>query len=376
MNHIQISTNPDTLLRDTYVQVDLAALAGNMDAIHAMVGPEVAVMPVIKANGYGIGAVGIAPTLLAHGACYLAVATLTEALELREAYPDAPLFILGHTPDRLLPIVARERITQTVFTAAQGKLLSEAAASLGRKAKVHLKVDSGFHRLGTEDVEELYSICQEPNLEVEGIFSHLALAGEEEDAKQYARFLAVVDALEVRGVSFRYKHLADSIAAVDYPEYRLNMVRPGALVYGLRGFHKGYIEVKQAVSFLTRLSQVRRIQKGEGVGYDYLWRAPEDTRVGTVPFGYADGYPRNMRDKGYVTIRGVKCPLIGVLCMDQCMVDLTNVPDAQEGDLAVIYGDGTNNTMSIQEASELAGTNKNEIVARLLPRPPRVYING
>lgn len=376
MNHIQISTNPDTLLRDTYVQVDLAALAGNMDAIHAMVGPEVAVMPVIKANGYGLGAVGIAPTLLAHGACYLAVATLTEALELREAYPDAPLFILGHTPDRLLPIVARERITQTVFTAAQGKLLSEAAASLGRKAKVHLKVDSGFHRLGTEDVEELYSICQEPNLEVEGIFSHLALAGEEEDAKQYARFLAVVDALEVRGVSFRYKHLADSIAAVDYPEYRLNMVRPGALVYGLRGFHKGYIEVKQAVSFLTRLSQVRRIQKGEGVGYDYLWRAPEDTRVGTVPFGYADGYPRNMRDKGYVTIRGVKCPLIGVLCMDQCMVDLTNVPDAQEGDLAVIYGDGTNNTMSIQEASELAGTNKNEIVARLLPRPPRVYING
>lgn len=376
MNHIQISTNPDTLLRDTYVQVDLAALAGNMDAIHAMVGPEVAVMPVIKANGYGLGATGIAPTLLAHGACYLAVATLTEALELREAYPDAPLFILGHTPDRLLPIVARERITQTVFTAAQGKLLSEAAASLGRKAKVHLKVDSGFHRLGTEDVEELYSICQEPNLEVEGIFSHLALAGEEEDAKQYARFLAVVDALEARGVSFRYKHLADSIAAVDYPEYRLNMVRPGALVYGLRGFHKGYIEVKQAVSFLTRLSQVRRIQKGEGVGYDYLWRAPEDTRVGTVPFGYADGYPRNMRDKGYVTIRGVKCPLIGVLCMDQCMVDLTNVPDAQEGDLAVIYGDGTNNTMSIQEASELAGTNKNEIVARLLPRPPRVYING
>ena len=134
--------------------------------------------------------------------------------------------------------------------------------------------------------------------------------------------------------------------------------------------------MKQAVSFMTRISQLHRIKKGEGVGYDYLWRAPEDTLVGTVPFGYADGYPRNMRGKGYVTIRGVKCPLIGVLCMDQCMVDLTAVPDAREGDLAVIYGDGTNNTMSIQEASELAGTNKNEIVARLLPRPPRVYING
>lgn len=376
MSCTQIYTDPAALPRDTYVQVDLAALAGNMDAIRAMVGPEVAVMPVIKANGYGLGAVGIAPTLLAHGACCLAVATLTEALELREAYPDAPLFILGHTPDRLLPIVVRERITQTVFTAAQGKLLSEAASSLGTRAKVHLKVDSGFHRLGTENVEELFSICREPNLKIEGIFSHLALAGEEEDARQYARFMAVVEALEARGVSFRYKHLADSIAAVDYPEYRMNMIRPGALVYGLRGFHKGYVEVKQAVSFITRISQLHRIKKGEGVGYDYLWRAPEDTLVGTVPFGYADGYPRNMRGKGYVTIRGVKCPLIGVLCMDQCMVDLTAVPDAREGDLAVIYGDGTNNTMSIQEASELAGTNKNEIVARLLPRPPRVYING
>ena len=375
MSHMQINTDPAALLRDTYVQVDLAALAGNMDAIRAMVGPDVAVMPVVKANGYGLGAVGIAPTLLAHGACYLAVATLTEALELREAYPDAPLFILGHTPDRLLPIVVRERITQTVFTAAQGKLLNEAAAALGRKATVHLKVDSGFHRLGTENVEELFSVCQEPNVEVEGIFSHLALAGEAEDAKQYNRFMAVVEALEARGVRFRYQHLADSIAAVDYPEYRMNMVRPGALVYGLRGFHKGYVEVKQAISFRTRISQIRTIQKGEGVGYNYVWRAPEDTRIGTVPFGYADGYPRNMRDKGYVTIRGVKCPLIGVLCMDQCMVDLTGVPDAVEGDIAIIYGDGTNNTMSIQEACELAGTNKNEIVARLLPRPPRVYVN-
>ncbi|MBQ6693091.1 MAG: alanine racemase [Clostridia bacterium] len=364
------------VLRDTYVQVDLGAIAGNMEAIREMVGPDCAVMPVIKANAYGLGAVGVARTLLDHGACYLAVATLTEALELREAYPEAPLFILGHTPDRFLHIVVEKKITQTLFTAAQGKLLSDIAAEHGVKAKVHLKVDTGFHRLGTEDVDALYSICMQPNIEVEGIFSHLALAGEEEDAKQYRRFIAVIEALEAKGVTFRYKHLADSIAAVDYPEYRMNMVRPGALVYGLRGFHKGYIEVKQSMAFHTHLSQVREIPKGEGVGYDFLWRAPQDTRIGTVPFGYADGYPRAMRGKGYVTIHGVKCPLIGVLCMDQCMVDLTNVPDAKEGDLAIVYGDGSNNTMSIQEASELAGSNKNEIVARLLPRPPRVYING
>ena len=132
--------------------------------------------------------------------------------------------------------------------------------------------------------------------------------------------------------------------------------------------------VRQCISFESRISQIHDIRAGEGVGYDYLWRAPKDTRIGTLPFGYSDGYPRNMRDKGYVTIHGVKCPILGVICMDQCMVDLTDVPQAQEGDLAIVYGNGENNTMSIQEACELAGTNKNEIVARILARPPRVYV--
>jgi len=152
------------------------------------------------------------------------------------------------------------------------------------------------------------------------------------------------------------------------------MVRPGALVYGLRGFHKGYVEVTQAMAFKTRISQLHRIKAGEGVGYDYLWRAARDSVIATLPFGYADGYPRNMRDKGYVTIRGMKCPLVGVLCMDQCMADVTDVANVAEGDEAVIYGSGRDNTMDIPEAAALAGTNKNEIIARILARPPRVYI--
>ena len=153
------------------------------------------------------------------------------------------------------------------------------------------------------------------------------------------------------------------------------MVRPGALVYGLRGFHKGYIDVKQAVTFKTRISQLHKVKTGEGVGYDYLWRAQRDSIIATLPFGYADGYPRNMRDKGYVTIHGIKCPLVGVLCMDQCMADVTDVPNVKEADEAIIYGTGENNTMDIAEAAALAGTNKNEIVARLMARPPRVYMS-
>lgn len=261
------------ILRDTVVEVDLRAIGANMDAICQMVGPDVAVMPVVKANAYGLGAVGVAPTLMEHGARYLAVATLSEAMELREAYADYPLFILGHTPDRLLGIVAENNITQTVFSRHQAKILGKAALALGKRAKVHLKVDTGFHRLGIDDVDELYAICNTEGIEVEGIFSHLALVNAEEDEKQFTKLMGIIAALEKRGVSFKYKHITDSISAVDYPEYRLNMVRPGALVYGLRGFHMGYVEVTQAMAFKTRISQLHRIKAGEGVGYDYLWRA-------------------------------------------------------------------------------------------------------
>lgn len=362
------------MLRDTVVQVNLKTISDNMEAICRMVGKGVAVMPVVKADGYGHGAAGIAPTLMEHGAAGLAVATLTEALELRKKYTDYPVFIMGHTPDRLLHLVVEQEITQTIFSLSQAKLLAEESQKAGKKAKIHVKVDTGFHRLGTDDIAELKEICAFKELELEGIFSHLALVNDEENEKQVKKFLNIITELEKQGITFKYKHIADSISAVDYPEYRMNMIRPGALVFGLRGFHKGFVDVKQAMTFVTRISQLHQVSKGEGVGYDYLWKAPKDMTIGTLPFGYADGYPRNLRDKGYVTIKGVKCPIIGVICMDQCMVDLSQVTGVKEGELAIIYGDGNENTMSIEEAAKLAETNKNEIVARITARPPREYI--
>ena len=152
------------------------------------------------------------------------------------------------------------------------------------------------------------------------------------------------------------------------------MIRPGALIYGMVGYHKGHLDVKQAMTFKTAISQLHHVQKGEGVSYDYLWKADRDSIIATLPFGYADGYPRNLRDKGYVIINGVKAPLVGVICMDQCMADVTDVPDVCEGMEAVIYGDGSDGSMTIAEASTLAGTNKNDIIARITARPPRVYI--
>lgn len=362
-------------LRDTVVKVDLNELGRNMDLIAELCGPDVAIMPVIKANGYGLGAVGIAPTLMEHGAVYLAVATLTEALELREIYPDYPLLILGYTPQRFNEYVVEGRITQTVVNFEQAKALSDCALSKGKKAIVHLKVDTGFHRLGTSDREELLKMAQLPGLQAEGIFTHLALASGEDDIAQFEAFQAIIAYLEAKGCSFRYKHVADSIALVDYPQFHMNMVRPGALIYGLKGFHRGSIDVRPCMSVETRISQIHTLAAGEGVGYDYLWKAPQGgARVGTVPIGYADGYPRNMRDKGYVTVHGIKCPVIGIICMDQMMIDLSACPEAREGDIVIVYGDGSGNTMSIEEASKLAGTNKNEIIARILARPPRVYV--
>ena len=358
---------------DTVIRISLKKLGQNLDALRALAGEDVAVMAVIKANGYGHGAVRIAPTLLAHGAAYLAVARLEEALPLREAYPDAPLFVLGYTPDRLLQTAVENRIALTVFTLHQAQQLSEAAARLHTRAVVHLKVETGFNRLGTDDVDQLRSILQLPHLYVEGIFSHLALKDRVSDEVQLRRFLHIVEALEADGFRFRYRHIADSISAVDYPDFRLDMIRPGAILYGMKGFESDDITVQPVMTMETRIARLRQIACGEGVGYDLDWQAQRPSVIATLPFGYADGYPRALGGKGYVTIRGCKCPLAGILCMDQCVADVTDVPGVQEGDAAVIYGDGTENTLSVAEAAQLAGCNKNEILCRLTARPERIY---
>ena len=374
------NTKKQEVLRDTIVEIDLAKLAKNIGLIREMVGSDTAITAVVKANAYGHGAVGVAKTLIESGADYLAVATLSEAVELKKVYPEYPVFIMGHTPDKYLLYIVDYDITATIFSFEQAQILSDLAGKDRKKVKVHIKLDTGFHRLGLDAADTegtlatIRRIAALPNIEAEGLFSHLALVNDEENARQYALFTEIAGRLKAEGIAFRYYHLADSIATVDDPEFRLNMVRVGALIYGMRGFHKGFLPVEQVMRFKAAISQLHPIRRGEGVSYDYLWKAPRDSVIATLPFGYADGYPRNLRDKGYVTIRGIKCPLVGVLCMDQVMADVTDVPDIQEGDWATVYGDGENE-MTVQEAATLAGTNKNDILARISLRPVRVY-NG
>ncbi len=366
------------LLRDTYVEINLDHIAYNMQKIKERVGAEVAVAAVVKANGYGHGAVDIAQTIMENGGDYLAVATLTEALELRKHHPDYKIFIMGYTADEYLEHTVKNNITQTIFSLRQAEILNDLGLKLNKKPLVQIKYDTGFNRLGYKDsqesIVEIDKIFDLENLEVEGIFSHFALAGESEDEIQYNKLMNAVKQLEARGRKFKYKHICDSIAGIDYPQYRLNMIRPGAIIYGLKSYHDDSLILKQAMTFKTKIYHIKTLNKGEGVSYDYLWKAQDTCTVATLPFGYADGYPRNMRDKGFVTIHGKKAPIIGVICMDQCIADITHIPEARVGDDVVIYGDGKNNTMDIHEASQLAQTNKNELVCRITIRTPRVYI--
>lgn len=361
------------IVGDTVIHVSLKKLGENLDALRQLVGPEVAVMAVVKANGYGHGALEIVPTLLEHGAQYLAVARLEEALPLREAFPQVPILVLGYTPDRLLETAAEHNIALTIFSSRQARILGAAAAKRNGRATVHLKVETGFQRLGTDDPEELLEILGTPGIYAEGIYSHLALKDRASDEVQLERFLAVVERLEGAGHKFRYRHVADSIAAVDYPDFRLNMIRPGAVLYGMKGYEDESFAVQPVMTMETRIARLRRIAAGEGVGYDLAWQASRDSVIATLPFGYADGYPRALGGKGFVTIRGCRCPLVGILCMDQCVADVTNVPGVSEGDPVIIYGDGTDCSLTVAQAAKLAECNKNEILCRLTARPARIY---
>lgn len=368
----------EQLIRDTFVEINLDNIAFNMKKIKEVVGKDVAIAAVVKANAYGHGAVDLAPAIMENGADYLAVATLSEALELRNHYSSYNIFIMGYTPDEYLEHVVVNNITQTIFSFRQAELLSNLGKKYNKTQKIQIKYDTGFNRLGFRDcqesIDEIDKIFELDNLEIEGIFSHFALAGRTEDDAQYEKLMNAVTQLESKGRKFKYKHICDSISGIDYPEYRLNMIRPGAIIYGLKSYIDESVILKQAMTFKTKIYHIKALEKGEGVSYDYLWKAEKKCIVGTLPFGYADGYPRNMRDKGFVTIRGKKAPIIGVICMDQCMVDLTDIPEAKIGDEAIIYGDGSNNTIDIHEMSKLAGTNKNELVCRITMRTPRVYI--
>ena len=373
----------DTTTMRTWAEIDLSALEHNYRALRAMLPAGCRFLGVCKANAYGHGAVPVAQKLEELGADMLAVACVAEAKELRQAGITLPILCLGNTPVELAPMLLEYQVTQAVGDLATGQALSEAAVAAGKTLTIHVKLDTGMSRLGflweagreEETADEIARLCRLPGLEAEGLFTHFADADGSEayTMAQFDRFLAARAALEERGIAFKICHCASSAAVLQYPCTYLDMVRPGLVLYGwypaeeLKGLDGPGLEPVMAVK--SRVAAVRSLPKGTPVSYGRTAVLERDSRIAVVPVGYGDGYPRSLSNRMVMRVRGVECPIVGRVCMDMCMLDVTGVPGVQAGDVAVVY-DGT----LLERAARLAGTIPYELMCDVNPRVPRVYL--
>ena len=372
----------ETDLRRTWTEIDLDHLLYNYRVLRERVGKQVKFLGVVKADAYGHGAVQVARTLEEAGADYLAVSSLDEARELREHGVQMPVLILGHTPPEQVSELIRLQITQAVSAEAKAEEYSAAAVRCGGTLKIHIKVDTGMSRLGflcdgehfEGGVERIAHSCGLPGLEAEGIFTHFAVSdepGEENEAytrRQFDLFRRVIDALGDRGRTFALRHCANSGAVAYYPDMWMDMVRPGILIYGLTEMAEG-LGLKSVMRLMTCVSTIKTYEAGTTISYGRLYKTERRTRVGVLPIGYADGFFRSFSNCLQVQTGDGPAPILGRICMDMCMVDLTRCPGVAVGDAVEIFG-GEN---SVNELAKLAGTIPYEIVCAVSKRVPRIY---
>jgi alanine racemase len=371
-------------IRPTWAEIDLDNLAHNMREVRRIVEEDISVMAVVKANAYGHGSIETSKVFLENGACYLAVATLGEAIELRRAGISAPILILGYVKNSQHHIAVEEDITETIYNMESAKCLSDAAEKLKRKAKVHIKIDSGMGRIGfrpdEKSIEEIVHICRLPNLEVEGIFTHFAKADELDKTftiEQYEKFQWTIKELENRGLNIPIKHASNSAAIIDLPEYNLNMVRGGIMLYGLYPSDeviKEKVKLKPAMTLKAEISNIKVVPKGTGISYGQIFVTERESKIATIPIGYADGFTRLLTSKAEVAIKGQRVPVVGKICMDQSMVDVTDVENVSLGDEVILFGDGSFGVPHIDEVAEILGTISYEVLCMVGRRVPRVYI--
>jgi alanine racemase len=373
-------------IRPTWAEIDLSAIAHNIRQFKQHLAPGSRIMAVVKANGYGHGAVPVARTALEEGAVSLAVATADEAIELREEGIEAPILVLGYTPPEGAEAIVQYDLTSTVFHVGMLEALSRAAAKWGKRARVHVKVDTGMGRIGLKKIPEIVSFLeqavQNPFLEVEGIFTHLATADEADKSymwEQVGRWREILQALDERGITVPLKHIANSAAAIDHPELHLDRVRLGISMYGYYPspeVNREAVYLRPALALKSRVAHVKTMEEGEAVSYGATYAAKSGERIATIPVGYADGYSRLLSNRGCVLIRGKRCPVVGRICMDQLMVCVTHVPDVAVGDEVVLYGSQGEEQVTLDEVASLIGTISYEVACAVGRRVPRVYVRN
>jgi len=363
------------MLRKTRAEIHLDHIEHNLRSLRATMASKVKVAAVVKANAYGHDIAEITKVLLDNKVDCIAVATLQEAVQLRTRFPHAPLLVMGYTPDDHLAFAVDNDIVQTVYALGQGKIMAQRARESGKTARVQVKIDTGFNRLGYRDhdlaLEEITAMAGLNNFEIQGIFSHLALNSPESDEAQFQQLTDLVDRLRANGVHIPLRHICDSIGAVAYPQYHMDMVRLGALLYGYCS-RKTIFELKPAMTLRTEVAMVKTIRRGEGVSYSHLFKAEADAVIATLPVGYADGIPRNIWQQGHVLINGKAAKYAGLPCMDQCMIDVTGL-NVAVGDEVILFGGQGANELHLDNLAKWCQTNKNELLARVSPRVPRVF---
>lgn len=369
-----------------HAEIDLDAILHNMDAMHAIISEDTKIMAVIKADGYGHGAVEIAEAVdrLQYVFGY-AVATVEEGLILRNHGIKKPILILGYAfPDQYEDMI-RAEIRPTVFTREMAEELSETAARLSMDCPIHFAVDTGMSRIGYQVTEqaadEMAQLAALPHIIVEGIFTHFARADEADKTsacQQLALFRRMISMLEERGITIPIHHCSNSAGIVELPEANMNLVRAGITMYGLwpsEEVDKGRIDLRPALSLVTHVAYVKELDAGRQISYGGTYTTKEKRMIATIPVGYADGYARGLSNKGDVLIHGRRAPIRGRVCMDQFMVDVTDIPDVKCGDRVVLIGTDGNETITMEEVGERSGRFNYEFVCDLGKRIPRVYLH-
>ncbi|NFF66379.1 alanine racemase [Clostridium sporogenes] len=369
-------------LRAVWAEIDLDNLQHNLKQIKKICDNK-EIIGVIKANAYGHGAMEIAPTLLENGVSRLAVAVLSEAMELRMSGVKEPIMILGYTPWALGDMLVDNDIEQSVYSYNDALELSRIAVEKRKILKIHIVVDTGMGRIGflptKESVEEVYKISKLPNIKIEGVFSHFSSADElDKDYTLYQmnKYNKFINKLEEKNIRIAIKHIANSAAIIDLESTHLDAVRAGIIMYGY--YPSNYVlrnnmKLKPVMSLKTRIVHIKKVSSGEYISYGRTFKTERESIIATLPIGYADGYNRLLSNKGKVIVNGKLAPVIGRVCMDQCMIDVTSIENLKVGDVVTIMGEENGVSYTAEDIAAEIGTISYEVICNVNKRVPRVY---